>query len=464
MQSTRYNTCTRSASSTRAPALLALTAAALMSAGGHSWAAERQDLTRGAVFAMSNDSAGNTVVAYFRDPDGTLEEAGRFGTGGAGSGSFEDSVNGLVLATVEGEIAPNNLVEPSEDRQFLLVTNAGSNDIAVFAVESDGLVRTDLEPSNGEKPVSVTVSGGVVYVLNSGETDDRLFDDGGMVIPNCTTGMQPSITGFRLDAGGNLDAIPDSTRSLSGEAVSGCAQVSFNPAGDTVVVTERLAQPAALNQQTSTRDERLDDEGVILTYALEEGDTLEQGRVFDATGQGPFGFTFGKSGVLLTSEQFDGPSGEKRGGAASYLLEDERSMADGGGLLRSSPSIPNGGTDTCWFVATDDGRRGFATSFFGNGRISSYKLDEIGILRVSRRVASGPLPQEDDVAMGASDLALSRDSDYLYQLNSIDGTVSVFAVDGINGALDLIEMVTPFPQPMFGPGMGEAAPIGLAAS
>ena len=441
------------------------------------WAQAGRDLRDGAVFAMSNARDGNVVVAYYRAEDGTLTEAGRFETGGTGSGSFEDTGMGLVLATAEGEISPNNLVEPDgSGAQYLLVTNAGSDTVSVMEVRANGLAMVDLQDSGGEKPVSVTVNDGLVYVLNSGETDDRLFDDAGEVIPNCTTGSLPSVTGFRMGDGGALEPIPGSTRPLSGESASGCAQLSFDPSGELLVITERFAQPAALGQQTSAK-ERLDDEGVIVTYEVGDDGLLGNGQMHDATGQGPFGFTFTKSGVLLVSEQFDGPAatgGAGRGGAASYLMNRDDSAGtamalDGMGavassLLRSSPSASNLGTDTCWFVATDDEQIAFASSFFAEGRVSSYAIDQVGIDRIQQLVASGPDAVNDNVPMGASDMALSRDSEHLYQLNSLQGTISAFAIDYADGSLRLIDTVQPFPQPPFGPGGGEGAPIGLSAS
>ena len=414
------------------------------------------DLTTGAVFAMSNERAGNVVVAYHRNPDGSIDEVGRYDTGGTGSGSFEDSANGLVLATAEGEIGPNNLVEPGDDQQQLLIaTNAGSNSISVFDVQPTGLNLLEVQDSNGEKPVSVTVNGGLVYILNSGETNDSLFDADGNVIANCTTGERPSVTGFHLEEGGALTPIPGSTRRLSART-SGCAQVSFDPTGQVLVVTERLAQPRRLQQQRS-EVERLDDEGVIITFAVDRSGRLGHRRTVDATGQGPFGFTFTRDGDLLTTEQFDGPDGPGLGAAASYQVQaNER-------LLRSSPSIGNGGTDTCWIVVTDDQRLAFTTSFFGDGRISSYEVDDTGLLRLIDPVATASDSFDDGVNTGASDLALSRDSAYLYQLNSLDGTVSAFSSNG-DGSLTLIEKEMPFPQPAFGPGMGEGAPLGLTAS
>ena len=414
------------------------------------------DLTEGAVFAMSNARTGNVVVAYHRNPDGSIDEVGRYDTGGTGSGSFEDSANGLVLATAAGEIGPNNLVEPATDqRQLLVATNAGSNSVSVFHVRPEGLHLVEVQDSNGEKPVSVTVNDGLVYVLNSGETNDSLFDADGNVIANCTTGERPSVTGFHLEGDGALTPIPGSTRRL-GNQTSGCAQVSFTPTGEALVVTERLAQPRRLQQQRSPV-ERLDDEGVITTFMVDRNGRLGRQRIFDATGQGPFGFTFTRDGDLLTTEQFDGPDGPGLGAAASYQVQAR------GTLLRSSPSIRNGGTDTCWIVVTDDQRLAFTTSFFGDGRISSYEVDGTGLLRLIDPVATASDSSDDGVNTGASDLALSRDSAYLYQLNSLDGTVTAFSNNG-DGSLTLIDKEMPFPQPAFGPGMGEGAPLGLTAS
>ena len=172
-------------------------------------------------------------------------------------------------------------------------------------------------------------------------------------------------------------------------------------------------------------------------------------NIVDATGQGPFGFTFQRNGNLLTTEQFDGPAGPGRGAATSYVLDEDLA------LLRSAPSIQNGGTDTCWFVATDDQKLGFTTSFFGDGRISSYELDELGVVRLIDPVATaaGADSTGDGVEMGASDLALSADSRYLYQYNSVTGTINAFANNG-DGTLTKIETQSPFPQPEFGPRHG----------
>lgn len=377
---------------------------------------------------MSNDPAGNKVVAFTRADDGALSPAGTFPTGGTGSGGFEDSANGLVLGSASGESAPNNFIEGS---RLLFATNAGSDTVSVFRVHRDELRLVDVEASNGMKPVSITVNDGVAYVLNSGETID------GLVPPNCVEGAFPSITGFTVSRSGDLTPIPGSTRMLSGDKFSGCAQVSFNPQGTVLVVTERTAR---------TEGQALGDEGVINTYVVNEDGTLGEQQVFDATGQGPFGFTFNKAGALLTTEQFDGPLGPGLGAASGYQVGND------GSLTPTSPSVNNGGTDTCWFVVTDDGTLlGFTTSFFGGGRISSYAVGSDGSLELLIADA------DPDVHDGASDLSLSGDSRYLYQLNSLEGTISAFEV-GTDGSLERVDTEQAHAPSLM------AAPLGLASS
>lgn len=70
------------------------------------------DFTPGVVFGMSNDVDGNEVVACNHGADGRLEPDGTFGSGGTGSGTVEDSANGLIIANRSGESSPNNSQGP----------------------------------------------------------------------------------------------------------------------------------------------------------------------------------------------------------------------------------------------------------------------------------------------------------------------------------------------------------------
>ena len=146
-----------------------------------------------AVYVQTNDATGNEVIAFSRTEDGALAPQGRYSTGGRGTGSPHLASAGSVVL--------------SDDGRWLLVVNAGSDELSLFAVQPDGLRLADRASSGGSKPTSVAVSGSLVYVLNNGT---------------------PSISGFHL-ADGKLAALPDSMRPLSG-ADADPAQIHSLPA------------------------------------------------------------------------------------------------------------------------------------------------------------------------------------------------------------------------------------------
>src|SRR5213076_3239503 len=148
--------------------------------------------TTGAVYVQTNDADANEVVAYRRAADGSLTQAGTSATGGRGTGERHlPSQSSLVVA--DG---------------YLLVANAGSDDVSLFAVEDDDLRFAGTVPSGGSRPTSVAVRDGLVYVLNNSSA---------------------TIDGFRI-VGGKLEPIEGSKQPLSSEGAAG-AQIAFSPDG-----------------------------------------------------------------------------------------------------------------------------------------------------------------------------------------------------------------------------------------
>ena len=76
-----------------------------------------------AVYLQTNDAEKNEVVAFRRSADGTLSTLGTYATGGRGTGKPHLASQGSIVA--------------AGDR--LLVVNAGSDDVSLFAVTPDGL-------------------------------------------------------------------------------------------------------------------------------------------------------------------------------------------------------------------------------------------------------------------------------------------------------------------------------------
>src|SRR5690242_15563139 len=155
-----------------------------------------------AVYVQTNDATKNEVLAFERGADGRIAPTGRFPTGGRGTGQPHlPSQSSIVLG---------------DDGRRLLVVNAGSDELSLFAVEHDGLKLTDRVSSRGATPTSVAVNSDLVYVLNNGT---------------------PNIAGFRIDDG-RLVELQGSERPLSADDADP-AQIAFSRDGRTLAVTER---------------------------------------------------------------------------------------------------------------------------------------------------------------------------------------------------------------------------------
>src|SRR5436190_4108484 len=96
---------------------LALIAAALVAVAVPAAAAARdsESLSHNAVFTITNAAAGNGVVSFARNADGTLTYVSTVPTGGTGTGANLGSQGAVAL---------------TENGRRLFVVNAGSNSIS----------------------------------------------------------------------------------------------------------------------------------------------------------------------------------------------------------------------------------------------------------------------------------------------------------------------------------------------
>jgi 6-phosphogluconolactonase len=303
----------------------------------------------GAVFVQTNDEADNQIVAYRRAADGALHPLGSYSTGGRGTGKPHlPSQSSVVL---------------SRDGRWLLVTNGGSDELTLFAVEPDGLRLADRVASGGAGPTSVAVHDDLVYVLNNGA---------------------PSIAGFRI-AEGRLTPLEGSTRPLSAEDADP-AQISFSPDGRTLVVTERGTNG-------------------ISSFAVDERGYADGPVTIESAGATPYGFDFTASGTVVVTEAFGGEIG--RAAASSY------SITGPGRLAPVSGSVGDTRSEVCWAAATKDGRYVYVTNF-GDGTISSYTIGADGALELLEPVAGSTRLGE----AGIRDEALTRDGSFLYAIDA----------------------------------------------
>src|SRR6478736_6904077 len=87
----------------------------------------------GAVYVMTNQASGNTVVMFHRAANGSLVRTAEISTGGLGSGP------GVLPPPLPPNPGPDPLqsqdaLVSTENGRFLLAVNSGSNDISVLAV------------------------------------------------------------------------------------------------------------------------------------------------------------------------------------------------------------------------------------------------------------------------------------------------------------------------------------------
>ncbi len=312
-----------------------------------------------AVYVQTNEQE-NRVVAFRRDAGGALDAIGTYPTGGAGDGNPHLTSQGSVALTGDG--------------RHLIVTNAASDDVTVFAVGADGGLETVGRTPSGPVPKSVAEHGGLVYVLNTGAG---------------------TVTGFRLGEGG-LKPIAGGERSLSAPDADG-AQVGFTPDGSAVVVTERGANS-------------------IVTYPVGDDGTLGELHLVASSGPTPYGFAITTGGTLVVTEAF----GAQKGAAAasSYTV-------DGTAVTAVTASVGNGRSEICWAVVTGDGRHAFTTNF-ADGAVSRYGIGPDGSLTLEDATAGITV----DGRVGLRDLGLTADGRFLYAVDADSGSVYGWAVDG----------------------------------
>lgn len=326
---------------------------------------EAADKGTGFVYVQANEPERNRLLALRRADDGTLTFAGAYETGGVGDGKPHLTSQGSVMLTGDG--------------RYLLVTNAASGDLSVFAVGPDGPSLVGTVATGGE-PKSATEHRGLVYVLNTGE---------------------PSLAGFRL-SGAKIQPLADSARELA--SGTDPAQIGFSPDGATLVVTLRGTN-------------------AIAVYPVLEAGQLGEPQVQPSSGLTPYGFAFTRRGGLVVTEAFGAQTG--KAAVSSYRISEA-------GAAPVSRSVGNGRSEICWAVVTNNGRYAFTTNF-GDGAVSCYSIGEDGSMALDKAAAGLAV----DGQTGLRDEDLSGDDRFLYAIDADSRRVFGWAV-GENGSLSAI--------------------------
>jgi len=333
----------------------------------------------GAVFAMTNATAGNEIVVYRRAADGTLDRLNRsVPTRGLGIGVDTDTQGPLRL---------------SSDNRYLYAVNPGSDNITVFEVNGTRLKFVQLIYA-GDQPLSLTIHEDLLYVLN------------GSVAGNGIRGFRRSVDD------GTLTALPGSFRDLSSPiAVPG--EVRFSPDGRVLLVTQKTTN-VLLTPQNAIDGFTVGDDGYASAMPIRNA----------SFGLRPFSLAFRGDNKLVVVESFN--AAPNLSAASSYLLNPADAT-----ISVISGSVQNAQTDICWVVITNDGQFAF-TANFGSGTISSYSFSPGGTLSLINGAAafSGAMSQP-------VDLSLSADGRFLYNLLRGSGAVAAFRIEAGGGLTSL---------------------------
>ncbi len=410
------------------------------------WSVIPVEEAAGAVFVGTNDLENNEIAAFERAADGTLTHVGNFATGGAGSTEFDggEGLDPLISA---------DSVVVTEDEQFLLTVNAGSDTISSFYINDDfSLELISVVPSGGVGPNSVAVQNGNVFVTNidrdglalgeAGTTRGEPNDEGNVVGFSLSETGELSPTGYVADLDNrpaNIGFNADGSAIIVSSITSGSNQLT-GPNAEASVYSFAVADNGELSlADTGTPTLRDNAEGRNLPSAIDfdiqtVGDSefvvVTEAREFNAAGDPPALPALQAGSVTVYELAADG---------SLTITESDLATTDG------DPAAPNAfGADgqqltACWIDFHGNGTTFFVSNAI-NATISSFELNADGTVTVLDTVAAAGVSgfAEEGLAVdgpttfgttdGWIDLDVSPDGNQLYQLAGLSGEIYVFDV------------------------------------
>jgi 6-phosphogluconolactonase (cycloisomerase 2 family) len=327
------------------------------------------------LFAQTNNPTTNQILVYDRAEDGTLTHAKTVDTGGTG---------GRNTGAGPDPLASQGSLIYDPHHRLLTAVNAGSNTVSVLHLDDHHLCLRQVLTSGGTFPVSVTIHGDLLYVLNAHDTG--------------------TITGYRITSG-QLHPINDSTRSLQLTPATGPtqflntpAQIAFTPHGQHLVITTK-ANGSLIDVFTIKPDGR-------------------PSETFNANPAGtplPFGFTFDNYNHLVVTD------------AATSALSTYALHPDG--TVKHLATQPDGKSAMCWITHA-------AGNFYvvdaGSNNLTGYHINPDGTPTVFTQT---------NTREGPIDLVATPDGQFLYVEVGTTGGIDGYHINP-DGTLDQIITLT----------------------
>jgi 6-phosphogluconolactonase (cycloisomerase 2 family) len=370
-------------------------------------------MMQGGHLYIQTNEIRNCIIHYYRALDGTITEAGRIFTGGAGSGIFKP-VSGQESAPNAFEGANSVILTP--DRRFLFATNGGDNSVSSFAVGVDGkLTLLDAKRtgnvvdgrSGTAKALAYSLSHNTLYVLHAfGPDHIRLMsvDDEGNL-----TARPERYSGNTTDKPRRVATMA----SLTADEKFLVVGTTFdepakpNPDGSPILWVERNGAPHSVASNAP------DPDGLIV-FPVGAYGALGEAKFQDGGGGSPWNVQF----------LHHRPDCFVLGYAVGDGLALGRIGEDGSLDIGPITQIDTSGgqpTELCWLSISPDDRLAFATNF-GYGYVTSFRIDG-NVLSIAKDPACPKVPGDGTfralngtVSSGPSDNWLSPDGAYLYQV------------------------------------------------
>jgi len=408
----------------------------------------KSGMTAGGHLYMQTNEKRNCVVHYRRAPDGTLTEAERINTGGAGSGEFKP-ISGQESAPNAFEGAGSVIL--SADRRFLFVTNGGDNSASSFAVAEDGrLTLVDCEPtgnpvmgkSGTAKSLAFAASKGILYVLHSFGPDHlRLMsvDREGRL-----TARKERYTVNTKDKTDRVPTMavlsPDGKFLLVGTTFDQpIAHTGLYPDGSPI-----LWVPNADGTYRVIASNAPDPDGLIVFPVLEDG-SLGTAWFYDAGGGSPFyiAFLHGRPNTFVI--------GYAVGDGCAMATIDGKGKLNVGPLVKidTSPGLPS---ELCWLGVSPDDRLVYATNF-GYSYVTSYRINGKG-LEIAKDPACPKVPGDGTarglnttVTSGPADSWVTPDGAFFYQIYGNAAKLVGYATQPDGSLTEITRVEIPYNSP-----------------
>lgn len=233
-----------------------------------------------AIYFMTNDPTGNSVVSCALNSDGTIDQSkvSIIPTGGKGLAGLNQ--NGTASAILDPLFSQDSVIV---HKGLVMAVNAGSNSISTFSIDQSNPQQLELinqVSSQGDFPMALTAKKGIACVANGGQIN--------------------GIACFSINASTGLSPIPNSFRPLN-------LNLTSPPRGPLGTVSDLVLTEDASSLFVSVKgNPPLNITGFIATYAMSlQGLPSTQAALLNPQGSvAPFSITLvpGSSSSLFFTD------------------------------------------------------------------------------------------------------------------------------------------------------------------